>query len=181
MEDRAITNVQPPPSMKGRIARVLFAAIWLFTCRVTPAPLHGWRRSILKLFGAKIGPGAHVYPSVRIWAPWNLQMEARSCLAPGVECYNVDIVSLGVDSIVSQRAHLCTASHDFDDASFPLITAPIRLEERSWVCAEAFVGPGVTLNRGAIVGARAVVTKNVPAETIVVGNPARPIERKRTV
>ena len=181
MEDRAITNVQPPPSMKGRIARALFAAIWLLTCRVTPAPLHGWRRSILKLFGAKIGPGAHVYPSVRIWAPWNLQMEAGSCLAPGVECYNVDIVSLGVESIVSQRAHLCTASHDFDDASFPLITAPIRLEERSWVCAEAFVGPGVTLNRGAIVGARAVVTKNVPAETIVVGNPARPIERKRTV
>ena len=105
-------------------------------------------------------------------------MEAGSCLAPGVECYNVDVVSLGHNSIVSQRAHLCTASHDFHDATFPLVTAPIRLEEKSWVCAEAFIGPGVTVNEGAIVGARAVVTKNVLAETIVVGNPARPIERK---
>ena len=96
-------------------------------------------------------------------------MEAGSCLAPDVECYNVDTVSLGAGAIVSQRAHLCTASHDFNDVTFPLVTAPIRLEREFWVCAEAFVGPGVTINGGAIVGARAAVTKTVPAETIVEG------------
>ena len=108
-------------------------------------------------------------------------MGERSCLAPHVECYNVDRVTLGCDAIVSQRAHLCTASHDFDNEAFPLISAPIHLVENAWVCAEAFVGPGVTVHRGGIVGARAVVSKDVAECSIVVGNPARPINRKRNI
>jgi putative colanic acid biosynthesis acetyltransferase WcaF len=108
-------------------------------------------------------------------------MGAESCLAPGVECYNVDVVHLAAGAIVSQRAHLCTASHDFNDADFPLVAAPIRVEEKAWVCAEAFVGPGVTVHEGAVVGARAVVTKNVPAGAIVVGNPARLLNKKRMI
>ncbi|MBU2676755.1 MAG: hypothetical protein KJP16_06685 [Gammaproteobacteria bacterium] len=74
---------------------------------------------------------------------------------------------------MSQRAHLCTASHDFDDEAFPLITAPIRIEGRAWVCAEAYVGPGVTIEAGAVVAARAVVAKNVATMCIVAGNPAK--------
>jgi putative colanic acid biosynthesis acetyltransferase WcaF len=181
MDEQIRPTAQPPPDIKSRIARALFAFVWLIACRGTPPQLHGWRRLVLRQFGAQIQSGAHVYPSVRIWAPWNLHMEAGSCLAPGVECYNVDRVTLGPGAIVSQRAHLCTASHDFIDPAFPLVTAPIRLEEKSWVCAEAFVGPGVVVSNGAVVGARAVVTKSVAPKSVVVGNPSRPIASERTV
>ena len=106
------------------------------------------------------------------------KMGGGACLAPGVECYNVATVSIDQDAIVSQRAHLCTASHDFDDPGFALIAAPIQVEANAWVCAEAFIGPGVTVERGAVVGARSVVTRDVAEMVVVAGNPARRVGRR---
>jgi putative colanic acid biosynthesis acetyltransferase WcaF len=140
--------------------------------------MHGWRVLILRLFGATIGARAHVYPSTIIWAPWNLVMERGACLGPGVICYNVANVTLGEQALVSQRAHLCTASHDFNSPVFALVTAPIGVGAGAWICAEAFVGPGVTIEYGAIVGARGVATRTVEALNIVAGNPARVVGRR---
>lgn len=141
--------------------------------------LHGWRRGVLRVFGAAIGPGAHPYPRCRIWAPWNLTMGAHSCLANDSDCYSVARVTLGPGCVVSQYAYLCSASHDYEDPAFPLIAAPITVGERAWVAAGAFVGPGVTIETGAVVGARSVVVKSVPAWTVVGGNPARHIKRRK--
>jgi len=105
-------------------------------------------------------------------------MEDDSCLADGVDCYCVDKISLGRHVVVSQRSFLCTASHDVSDRRFRLVTAPIVLESRSWVAAEAFIGPGVTMSEGSVAAARAVVVKDVPAWTIVGGNPAREIGKR---
>jgi putative colanic acid biosynthesis acetyltransferase WcaF len=174
-------DLHRPSGIGVRFARAVFLIIWLIACRFTPPQFHAWRRLVLRLFGAEIGAEAHVYPSVKIWAPWNLRMEKGSCLARGVDCYNVDNVSLGAGAIVSQRAYLCTASHDFNDGEFPLVTAPISIGRSAWVCTEAFVGPGVAVGEHAVVGARAVVTKNVPPKAIVVGNPGRLLEKKRVV
>ncbi len=134
---------------------------------------------ILRVFGASVGPGAYIYPSVRIWAPWRLTLAEESCLGPGVDCYNVDLVQLGPGSIVSQRAFLCTASHDFDELGFPLVAGRIMISSQAWVAAEAFIGPGVTLHPGAVVLARAVVTRDVAEWTVVGGNPARAIRSRR--
>jgi putative colanic acid biosynthesis acetyltransferase WcaF len=159
----------------GRLRRSLWNLVWLLLYRPSPTPLHGWRRMLLRLFGAAIGEGAHPYPSARIWAPWNLEMGEGSCLAPGVDCYSVHRVTLGDRAIVSQRASLCSATHDHNDPAFPLVTAPIAIEADAWVAAEAFIGPGVTVGRGAVVGARAVVMRDVAGWTVVAGNPARKI------
>jgi putative colanic acid biosynthesis acetyltransferase WcaF len=121
---------------------------------------------------------AAVYPSARIWAPWNLEMGARSALGDDVECYNVDKVTLGEDAVASQQAFLCTASHDISDPGKRLITAPIQLRPLSWVCARAFIHPGVTLHEGAVAGAGSVVTKDVAAWTVVAGNPATFVKRR---
>jgi len=102
-------------------------------------------------------------------------MAEHSCLSDRVDCYSVDRIVLGAFAVVSQDAVLCTATHDYTSPDFPVITRPIEIGAHAWIAAGAFIGPGVTIGEGAIVGARAVVFKNVPAWTIVAGNPARQI------
>jgi putative colanic acid biosynthesis acetyltransferase WcaF len=132
----------------------------------------------LRLFQAQVGKGAHPYPSVRIWAPWNLKMGERSCLASGVDCYNVAMIELGSDSIISQRSFLCSASHDYQSPGFELISGPIVIGRKAWVGAEAFVGPGVSIGDGTVIGARSVVIQNVPSWVVAVGHPTRIIKSR---
>lgn len=104
--------------------------------------------------------------------PWNLVMEDYSCLASGVDCYNAAKITIKAYAIVSQRSYLCTASHNISSSRHEQIEKPIVIEEMAWVAAEAFVGPGVTIGEGAVVGARGVVFKNIEPWTVVGGNPA---------
>lgn len=166
-------------SLAHRAARALWGAVWLLLFRPTPRPLHAWRCLLLRLFGARIGRGAKVYASAKVWAPWNLTMGAFSVLGDDVDCYAVDRIEIGEHTIISQYSYLCAATHDFENPAFPLVTAPIRIGAHAWIAADAFIGPGVTVGEGAVVGARASVFKDVPAWTIVGGNPAR-VLRTRT-
>jgi putative colanic acid biosynthesis acetyltransferase WcaF len=165
-------------SVGNRAMRALWGLSWAVFCRVSPRPFQGWRRFWLRLFGAKIATGASVYPSARIFAPWQLEMGRHSAIGDYVDCYNVDRIVLGDGAIVSQHAHLCTASHDIADPGRRLVTAPIVLGAEAWVCAGAYVHLGVTLGEGAVAGAHAVVMKDVPAWTVVAGNPARIIKQR---
>jgi putative colanic acid biosynthesis acetyltransferase WcaF len=125
------------------------------------------------MFGAKVHPTAHPYPKCRIWAPWRLRMAAHSCLANYVDCYNVALIELEEFAIVSQYSYLCSASHDYNQPEFPLISSSIRIGSNAWVAARAFIGPGVSIEQGAVVGANACVYKDVAPWTVVGGNPAR--------
>lgn len=172
-QDRArLIPAHPPPPMDK-----LYRLTWMFVqatlYRWSPIPLHAWRRGLLRLFGAHIEAGVHVYPDARIWAPWNLVMRKESCLGPRSICYSAASVHLGEYSVVSQGAHLCAATHDHRDRDFTLLIGPIEVQCNAWVAADAFVGPGVTIEKGAVVGARAVTLRNVAAGTVVVGNPAK--------
>lgn len=175
---KARVFVQPPPSRRDKLRRAIWGIVWVFFYRPSPIIAHGWRRFLLRAFGAAIGPAAHPYPSARIWAPWNLEMGPGSCLGPGANCYSAAKVVLETGSIVSQGAHLCAASHDFRDKEFPLVTGPIVIGRGAWVAAEAFIGPGVKIGADAVVGARAVVTKDVASDRVVAGNPARDIGKR---
>jgi len=160
-------------SRRNQLARALWGVVWTLTCRLSPRPFHAWRRFWLRLFGAKVADGTAIYPSARIWAPWNLEMGPRAGIADGAEIYNVDRIVLDEEAIVSQFAFLCTASHDITDPGRRLITAPIRVKRQAWICAAAYVGMGVTIEEGAVVAARAVVVKDVAPWAVVGGNPAR--------
>jgi putative colanic acid biosynthesis acetyltransferase WcaF len=163
----------PAPTGADKLRRFAWLLVESTIYCWSPAPLMGWRRVVLRAFGAKVGAGAHPYPSARIWAPWNLEMAARSCLGPRTICYSVGKIRLGVDSIVSQGAHLCGATHDHRDPAFPLVIGDIEIGSAAWVAADAFIGPGVTIADRAVVGARAVVVKGVAKGDVVAGNPAR--------
>jgi putative colanic acid biosynthesis acetyltransferase WcaF len=166
-------------SVGNRVARVLWGVVWLLLFRPSPRPCHCWRRMLLRLFGAKIGKGVNVYPSCKIWAPWNLEMGDHSCLSFDVDCYCVAPIRIGANSTVSQYSYLCAASHDFTKAAMPLVTAPIVIEDQAWVCADCFVAMGVTIGQGAVVGARSNVTKSVPPWTVAAGNPAKVIRPRQ--
>jgi len=165
-------------SIRNRLLRQLWSLAWGIFCRFSPRPLHAWRRFWLRLFGARLARSAMIYPSARIFAPWNLEMHSNSALGDWVDCYNVDRVLLEEGAIVSQYAFLCTASHDITDPARKLITAPIRLGAQSWVCAGAYVHLGITLGDGAVAAARAVVVKSVAPWVVVAGNPAKPIKTR---
>lgn len=164
---------------KHQAVRMLWNILWPLTTWFLPRSLGmGWKRSLLRMFGAKVHPTAQVYSSARIYYPANLTMEAYSCLADGVECYNVAPVTVGAHSTISQGSLLCTASHDITDSHHRLVTAPIVIEDQVWIGARAYIGMGVVVRQGAVVGATASVYKTVEPWTVVGGNPARFIKKR---
>lgn len=180
-EDSALQSGRYKPrrlSCRNKLARSVWEIVWLLLYRPSPRPLHFWRRFLLRIFGAKIGSGVRPYPAARIWAPWNLEMGAFSCIGGNVDCYCVDRIRIGAHSTVSQYSFLCTASHDYTDRDMPLITAPITIGERAWITADVFVAPGVTIGDGAVVTARSSVFTDIPPWVVARGNPAVPVKRR---
>lgn len=165
-------------SYKVKFMRLLWGAVWTLFARFSPRPLHFWRAFLLRLFGAKIGRNVHVYPSAKIWAPWNLIMHDHSCLGEFVDCYTVDNVTIGARSTVSQYSFLCTASHDYSTRSMPLITAPIVIGDDVWITADVFVAPGVLIDDGCVVLSRSSVYSDLDSWTVCIGNPARAVKQR---
>jgi putative colanic acid biosynthesis acetyltransferase WcaF len=165
-------------SLGNKLARGIWAIVWLLLYRPTPRILHPWRCLLLRLFGAKLGRAVHPYPSARIWAPWNLEMGDHACLSEGVDCYSVARIRIGAHSTVSQYSFLCAASHDYSKANMPLMIAPIVIGERVWITADVFVGPGVSIGDGAVVLARSSVFTDLPPWTVARGNPAMPFKER---
>jgi len=168
-----------PYTTTNRIRRMVWGFCWTLLARPFPkSMLMPWKRFLLRLFGAKIASTANVYASARIFMPWNLEMKDYACIASGVDCYNAASITIGVNTTISQRAYLCTASHNISSSRHEQIEKPIILEDRAWIAAETFVGPGVTIGEGAVVGARACVFKDVEPWTVVGGNPAKFIKKR---
>lgn len=170
-----------PHPIRNRITRVLWNVCCFALYRPSPRTAHKFRVLLLRLFGADVDWTAHPYPKCKIWLPSNLKMGAHSCLADHVDCYNVAPIILEPLSTVSQYAYLCSASHDINDPNFALFSESINIGFRAWVAARSYVGPGVSISEGAVVGANACVYKNVPPWTVVGGNPARPIAKRKKV
>jgi putative colanic acid biosynthesis acetyltransferase WcaF len=171
-----ITNkegfVGPTFSLSNRVSRFIWQSVWLVAARWTPVSFHRWRIFLLRLFGASISYSAYVYPSVIIWAPWNLEMEDYATLAGGVNCYNIAKVTLKKRAIVSQFAFLCTGTHEYRDPAFPLVAKPIEIGHRAWICGAAFVGPGVSVGDGTVLAAASVAFRSLESWQVYVGNPA---------
>jgi putative colanic acid biosynthesis acetyltransferase WcaF len=107
-----------------------------------------------------------VYGSTNVWFPPNLEMGEFSVLGWNVNCYNQ-----GDFAIVSQYSHLVSGTHDVDDPNFQLLVKPISIGNHAWIASDAFVGPGVTIHEGAVLGARGVTFKDLLPWTIYIGNP----------
>lgn len=165
-------------SLANRLQRLVWQLCWMFLARWTPPMFSPWRILLLKIFGAQVGKGAAIAADVRIWYPRHLQLGAHATIGPGVHCYSMAMISIGPRSIISQRAHLCAGSHDVSDPDFQLIARPITIGADVWIAAEAFVGPGVQVGDGAVLGARGCTFSALDAWTIYRGNPAVPVRSR---
>lgn len=151
--------------------RVLFALAQP-AFRFSPRPLWAWRRFLLRRFGARIGPEVHIYPTVRIVIPWMLDISEGAAVGDRVILYALGPISIGERTNISQNAHLCAGTHDWRDPAMPLIKSGITIEDDAWICADAFIGPGVHVGARTIVGARTCVLQDLDADVIAQGNPA---------
>ena len=168
----------PSFTFRNRIKRTIWNLLYILFFRFSPKPFHLWRNLLLKIFGAKIGKGCHIYPRARIWAPWNLVMDEYSCLADDVICDSMDKVYIGKKVVISQGTHIVTGSHDYTDPKFCLFTKPVTIGDNAWIAAEVFICPGVKIGEGAVVGARSVVVKDVPAWRVCAGDPCKPLKER---
>ncbi len=159
-------------TLANRMYRATWIICWLVLAAWTPPPLHRWRRWILCLFGAQIGRSAHVYGSARIWSPANLVLGERAAIGRKANIYSMGPIKIGSYAVISQGAHLCSGTHDVNDPNFQLQVRPVNIGDRAWIAAEAFVGPGVTVGTGAVLGARGCAMRDLQPWTIYGGNPA---------
>ena len=156
--------------------RFAWTLVYHLLFRPPPNRLYAWRRFLLRRFGARMGAHSKVRPRAIIKHPWLLAMGDYATLDNNVEIYNLGPVTIGAHTTLSQDAYVCAGTHDHTTPSFPLIRPPVTIGDGVWVAADAFVGPGVRIGDNCIVAARAVVMKDVPARTVVAGNPAKRVK-----
>ena len=167
-----------PHGLGNRVARIVWGLVYRLLFRPSPRNMHRWRNRLLRLFGAKLHPTSRAYPRARIWAPWNLTMAEHACLGDDVDCYCVAPITIGASTTVSQYSYLCAATHDHEDPRHPLIPKPITIGARCWLAADVFVGPGVSIADGTVVGARSSVFSDLPAWVVAMGTPAKPVGKR---
>jgi putative colanic acid biosynthesis acetyltransferase WcaF len=138
---------------------------------LTPQPLYGVRRSVLRLFGARIGRGVLVRPSARFTYPWKVEIGDHSWIGDRVTFYSLDRIQVGQHCVISQQVYLCTGSHDMTDPAFGLQVQPIRIGAGAWVATDCFIAPGVTVGANAVIGARSSVFADVPPGQVAWGSP----------
>ncbi len=151
--------------------RVLWGVVRPFF-KYSPRTAFSWRCFLLRCMGAKIGRHIHIYNSTTIYMPWNLEVGNWSSIGEHVFIYNLDKLNIGEKSTISYRAHICCGTHDYKKPDLPLVKLPVNIGDNTWICTDAFISPGTKIGDGAIVAARAVVTKDVGEFKIVAGNPA---------
>jgi putative colanic acid biosynthesis acetyltransferase WcaF len=165
---------------RDRVLETLWDLIGQPLFRLTFHNWYGLRRAILRVFGAKVAPTARVRPSARISYPWRLSVGAHTAIGDHAIIFCLGPISIGRRCTISQYSHLCAGSHDYTQRTMPLVTKPIVIEDDVWVAADVFVGPGVTIGRDSVVGARSTVFHSLPARMICSGDNAKAL-RERVV
>jgi putative colanic acid biosynthesis acetyltransferase WcaF len=142
----------------------------------SPQFAYKWRNFLLRCFGAKIGVGVIIRPSVKITYPWKLTIGDYAWVGDNAELYTLGEISIGTNAVVSQRSYICTGSHDYKSEAFDIYSEPIVIEDEAWVATDVYIAPGITIGKGAVIAARSSVYKDMPAGMICMGSPAKPIK-----
>ncbi len=169
-----------PENFRGRNA-IVVQLWWLVQSTLfslSPQFMYGWRRFLLRCFGAEIGDGVIIRPTVKVTYPWKLRIGNHSWVGDDVVLYTLGNIHIGNNSVISQKSYLCTGSHDYNSCSFDIYAKAIRVGDGVWLASDVFVAPGVVIESGVVVGARSSVFKDMPKDMICMGNPATPVKSK---
>jgi putative colanic acid biosynthesis acetyltransferase WcaF len=164
-----------PPGFRGRSALVVLTwqIVQATVFRFSPRPMYAWRRLLLRMFGAKIGTGMKIRPTARVEFPWRLEIGEYAWIGDDAYLYSLAPISVGAQSVISQRSYLCAAQHDYRRVDFAMVARPISVGSQVWLATDVFVAPGVTIGNGSVIGARSSVFCDIPANVIAYGTPAR--------
>ncbi len=172
----------PTFTLSNRLSRFFWNIAWFLFARFTPNFMHKYRIALINLFGGNVHITSVVYPTVKIWAPWNLEIGKYSTLGPNVNCYNLGKVIIGDSSIVSQNVTLCTATHDYDDEAFKMILGKIEIGNNAWICDSSYLMPNVIISEGVIIGANSTAVKqDYRRWSVYAGNPTVLIKNRKEI
>jgi len=175
-----LDHFSPPEDSRGRPAWVvqLWWVVQSTLFAMSPQFMHGWRRFLLRLFGARVGSGVLIRPTARITYPWNLSFSDHAWVGDGVELYSIAKIDVGNHVVISQRSYIFTATHDYRKVTFDTILGAVEIEDGAWLAADVFVAPGVKIGSGCVIGARSSVFSDMPTDMICMGSPAKAVRRR---
>jgi putative colanic acid biosynthesis acetyltransferase WcaF len=177
MKYQNLDQYQTPKDFRGK-SKFTVQLWWIVQAtlfRLSPQMLYGWRRFLLRSFGAKIGKGVILRPSAQITYPWKLSIGDFSWIGDEVVLYTLGEIEIGAHAVISQRSYICTGTHDYESTDFSIYAEKIKVGDKCWLATDVYVAPGLTIGDGTVVGARSSVFKDLPAGKICIGNPAKPI------
>jgi len=170
-----------PPNFRGKSKWTV--QLWWITYALffkpSPQVLYGWRRFLLRSFGAQIGKNVIIRPSAQITYPWKVKIGDNSWIGDDVVLYSLGEIEIGANTVISQRSYICTGSHDYNKLDFPIYAKKILIEDGCWLATDVFVAPDVTIKKGVIVGARSSVFKDLDSFSIYSGSPAKLIRKRK--
>jgi putative colanic acid biosynthesis acetyltransferase WcaF len=169
-----------PPGFRGR--SVLSVQLWWLVqatlFRWSPQFAYGFRSRLLRAFGARVGHGVVIRPSVTVTYPWKVSIGDYAWVGDDVVIYSLGNINIGANAVVSQRSYLCAGDHDYTQVDFPIRARQIDIGAQAWLAADVFVAPGVTIGEGAVIGARSSVLKDMPAGMVCFGYPCVPVKKR---
>lgn len=178
MSYQNLSTYKTPKGFRGR-SKITVQLWWIVQAtlfRCSPQFMYGWRRFLVRCFGARIGKKVIIRPSVKITYPWKLQIGDYSWVGDDVSLYTLGPITIGSHAVISQKVYLCTGTHDYNSSDFKILSQPISIEDKCWLATDVYVAPGVTIHKGTVVGARSSVYADLPSNKVCVGNPAKPIK-----
>lgn len=173
-----LSRFRVPPNFRGRSA-VAVQLWWLVQAtffRWSPQFAYGFRAWLLRSFGAKVGRGVVIRPSVTVTYPWKVTIGDFAWVGDDAVLYSLGEIDIGANAVVSQRSYLCAADHDHTLADFPIRSRKITVGAQAWLAADVFIAPGVSIGDGAVIGARSSVFKDMPAGMVCFGYPCTPVK-----
>jgi putative colanic acid biosynthesis acetyltransferase WcaF len=180
MRFQELSNFNLPVGFRGKPG--WYVQLWWLVQSLFFKPslqfMYRWRNFLLRLFGAHIGKGVIIRPSAHIQFPWKLEIGDYSWIGDHVVLYNLSKITIGTNAVISQRSYICTGTHDFTKPNFPIEAYPISIEDEAWIATDVFVGPGVTIGKGAVIGARSSVFKSLDGGKVYIGSPAKFIKER---
>ena len=179
---QALNTFKLPKIFRGKNAFIV-QLWWLVQglfFKTSPQFLYGWRRFLLRSFGAQIGKNVIIRPSAQITYPWKVKIGDYSWIGDDVVLYSLGEIEVGANTVISQRSYICTGSHDYNKRDFPIYAKKITIEEGCWLATDVFVAPGLKIEKGTVVGARSSVFNNLKPFSVYAGSPAKFI-RKRNI
>lgn len=178
MSKQNLNTYKTPKNFRGRSAIVV--QLWWFVYatlfRTSPQFLYGWRRFLLRCFGARVGKKVIIRPTARVTYPWKVSIGDYSWIGDEVVLYSLGEIKIGENSVISQRSYLCTGTHDYNSYDFRIYAAAINIGSKCWLATDVYVAPGISIADGVVVGARSSVFTDLEPQKVYVGSPAKRIK-----